>query len=337
MRKTALVLGGHGFIGHHMARRLKQEGYWVRTVDIKEFPYNDTFKDEIDDYVVEDLRNYYVCKYALKAPNGNSFDRVYQFSAWMGGAGVIFSGDHDAQVMHDSALLNVNISQACSENKPGKIFYSSSACCYNQCNQTNTDNPQTNEDSAYPAWPDSPYGWEKIFAEQLWQAFARNHGLSVKIGRFHNVYGPEGAWGNGREKSPAAMCRKVAQTPDGGEIEIWGDGEQTRSFLYIDECLEGVQRLMNSAFNGPVNIGSDEMVSINQLVGIVKDIAGKPGIRIKHIDGPLGVRGRTSDNKLIKEKLGWAPDYPLRKGLEKTFPWINEQVKAGKQDYSWTS
>jgi len=337
MQKTALVLGGHGFIGHHMARRLKQEGYWVRTVDIKEFPYNDSFKHEIDDYVIGDLRDFSICKEVFKARHGGEFDRVYQFSAWMGGAGVIFSGDHDAQVMHDSALLNINTAQACSENKPGKVFYSSSACCYNQMNQESIENPQTNEDSAYPAYPDSAYGWEKIFAEQLWQAFFRNHGLDIKIGRFHNVFGKEGSWGNGREKSPAAMCRKVALADNDGEIEIWGDGEQTRSFLYIDECLEGVQRLMDSDFQGPVNIGSDEMVSINQLVEIVKEIAGKPNITIKHIEGPLGVRGRTSDNRLIKEKLGWAPNYPLKKGLEKTYPWIKKQIDEGKEDYPWAN
>ena len=339
MKSTALVLGGHGFIGHHMARRLKKEGYWVRTVDIKEFPYNDTFKDEVDDYVVEDLRNPYVCKYAFKAPFGSSFDRVYQFSAWMGGSQVVFSGAYDAQIMHDSAILDINVAEEAKNAGVGKIFFSSSACAYSMHNQISTlaKDITTREDSAYPADPDSDYGFTKLFSERLYQAYARNYGLNIRIARFHNIFAEEGAWGNKREKVPAAVCRKIAQTPDDGEIEIFGDGEQTRSFLYIDECLEGVQRLMNSDFNGPVNIGSDEMVSINQLVGVVKDIAGKPGIKIKHIDGPLGVRGRTSDNKLIKEKLGWAPDYPLRKGLEKTFPWINEQVKAGKQDYSWTS
>lgn len=344
--KTALVLGGHGFIGHHMARRLKQEGYWVRTVDIKEFPYGDLKKD-VDDYIVGDLMDYDTCLKVFQKPikigkglfskTLDQFDEVYQFSAWMGGAGVIFTGDNDARVMHDSALLNINIAEMCSVFRPGKVFYSSSACVYNQMNQKEVTNPITEESSIYPAWPDSEYGWEKIFAERLWMSYARNQKLNVKIARFHNVFGPEGAWGNGREKSPAAMCRKVAQVPDGSSIDVWGDGEQTRSFLYIDECLEGVRKLMASDFNGPVNIGSDEMVSINQLVEMVKKIANKPNITINHVEGPLGVRGRTSDNRLIKEKMGWAPDYALIKGLEKTYPWIQKQVDSGTADCPWSN
>jgi nucleoside-diphosphate-sugar epimerase len=336
--KSALVCGGHGFIGHHMARRLKKECYWVRTVDIKEYPYGD-LKSDVDDYIVGDLRDINVCERVIRPPEdvGKAFNEVYQFSAWMGGAQVVFSGENDAQIMHDSALLNINIAEVCSKVKPGKIFFSSSACVYNQLNQEITDNPITEESSAYPAYPDSPYGWEKIFAEILWESFTRNHGLDVKIARFHNVYGMEGAWGNGREKSPAAMCRRVAEVDNGGTIEMFGDGEQTRSFLYIDECLEAVRRLMASDFSGPVNIGSDEMVSINKLVEMVKGIANKPDIKIKHIEGPLGVRGRNSDNCLIKEKLGWAPDYPLIDGLKKTYPWIEEQVKSGKEDCPWSN
>ena len=335
--KTALVLGGHGFIGHHLARDLKRQGFWVRTVDIKEYPYDDSFKNEVDDYVVADLRDFNVCKSVFRGLSGRSFDEVYALAAVMGGAGFIFTGNQDAMIMHDSMLLNINTAEMAHRTKVGKIFLSSSACVYNQLNQEAIDNPITSEESAYPAYPDSAYGFEKLLAEQLFQAYNRNHKLNIRIARFHNVTGPEGAWGNGREKSPAAMCRKVAQTNDGDAIEVWGDGNQTRSFLYIDECLTGIRKFMDSDFIGPLNIGSDEMVSINQLVEMVKDIAGKPNIQIRHVPGPLGVRGRTSDNRLIKEKLGWAPNYSLRKGLEKTYPWIEQQVKEGKQDYSWTS
>jgi Nucleoside-diphosphate-sugar epimerases len=331
----ALICGGHGFIGHHMARRLKSEGYWVRTVDIKEFPYGDLRKD-VDDYVIGDLRDFDTCL-KVSAVNNEPFDEVYQFAFWMGGAGVIFSGKFDAKIIHDSALLDLNMAEACRINKVGKIFTASSACVYNQFNQEVADFPITNEDSAYPAYPDSAYGWTKLFGEQIYQAYAKNYGMSVRIARFHNVAGPEGAWGNGREKSVAAMCRKIAETPDGGVIDVWGDGEQTRSFIYIDECLEGVRRFMNSDFQGPVNIGSEEMVSINHLVEIVKEVANKPNIKISHINGPLGVRGRNSDNRLIREKLGWEPDYPLKEAIEKIYPWVEEQVLSGKTDYAWTN
>jgi len=331
--KTALVLGGHGFIGHHMARRLKKEGYWVRTVDIKEFPYGD-LRSEVDDYVIGDLRDPEVCKKVITLESG-VFDEVYTFAAWMGGAGVIFTKINDAKIIHDSLLINIHAAEAAYQAGVKKLFFSSSACCYNQHNQENVSDPNTEESSAYPADPDSLYGWEKLTAEKIYQAYAYNHKMDIKIARFHNVAGPEGAWGNGREKSPAAMCRKVAETADGGEIEVWGDGEQTRSFLYIDECLEGVRRLMASDFSGPVNIGSDEMVSINQLVECVREYAGKPGIRIKHIPGPLGVRGRNSDNRLIKTKLGWAPNYPLKRLIENTYPWIKGQVESGKPDCPW--
>jgi len=334
--KTALVLGGHGFIGHHMARRLKSEGYWVRTVDIKEFPYGDLRKD-VDDYVVGDLRDFAICRKVFLTPAGKGFDEIYQFSAWMGGAGVVFSGQYDAQIVHDSLLLNLNSAEMAKRTKAGKIFYSSSACVYNQLNQESTENPTTSEDSAYPAYPDSDYGFEKLMSERLFLAYARNHGLDVRITRFHNIFGPEGAWGNGREKSPAAMCRKVAEVNDGDTIEVWGDGNQTRSFLYIDECLNAVRRLMDSNYKKPINIGSDEMVSINNLVEMVKKIAGKPNIKIKHVEGPLGVRGRNSDNTLIKKVLNWAPDYPLMEGLKKTYPWIKEQVDFDVKDCPWAN
>lgn len=334
--KTALVLGGHGFIGHHMARRLKRDGYWVRTVDVKEFPYGD-LKPDVDDYVVADLRDFAVCRRVFITPKGKGFDEIYQFSAWMGGAGVVFSGKYDAQIVHDSLLLNINSAEMAKRSNAGRIFYSSSACVYNQLNQESLENPTTSEDSAYPAYPDSDYGFEKLMSERLFLAYARNHDLSVRITRFHNVFGPEGAWGNGREKSPAAMCRKVAEVNDGDTIEVWGDGLQTRSFLYIDECLDAVRRLMDSDYNEPVNIGSDEMVSINNLVEMVKKVANKPNVKIKHVSGPLGVRGRNSDNRLIRKVLNWVPDYPLIDGIKNTYPWIEKQVKSGVEDCPWSS
>jgi len=244
----------------------------------------------------------------------------------MGGAGYIFTGEHDADVMHNSGTINLNMLDACHKRNIRKMFYSSSACIYPAYNQTDPDNPKCSEDSAYPAQPDSEYGWEKLFSERLYLSYMRNHGIQVRIARFHNIFGPEGTWDGGKEKAPAAMSRKVAVAPDGGEIEIWGDGKQTRSFLYIDECLDGVRRLMNSDFTGPVNIGSEEMVSINKLAEIVMDIAGKK-LSIKHIDGPLGVRGRNSDNNLIFKRLGWKPSRSLREGLSTTYEWIREQLK----------
>ncbi|MEE9118769.1 MAG: NAD-dependent epimerase/dehydratase family protein, partial [Calditrichia bacterium] len=254
------------------------------------------------------------------------FDEVYQLDADMGGSGYIFTGEHDADVMHNSAMINLNMVDICCKAGVKKIFYSSSACVYPQYNQIDPDNPKCSEDSTYPAAPDSEYGWEKLFSERMYLSYYRNNGLAVRITRFHNVFGPEGAWNDGREKVPAALCRKVAEAQNGGEIEIWGDGKQTRSFLYIDECLEGVRRLMDSDFTGPVNIGSDEMITINGLAEIIMDIAGKEKLTIKHIDGPMGVRGRTSDNRLIHEKLGWKPKLPLRDGLAKTYQWIERQI-----------
>jgi nucleoside-diphosphate-sugar epimerase len=258
-------------------------------------------------------------------------DEAYQLAADMGGAGYIFTGEHDAVVMHNSATINLNVLEAGRLAGVRKFFYSSSACIYPEYNQLDAANPKCSEDSAYPAAPDSEYGWEKLFSERLYFSYMRNYGIEVRVARFHNIFGPEGTWRDGREKAPAAICRKVAEAEDGGEIEIWGDGEQTRSFLYIDECLEGVRRLMESPFTGPVNIGSEEMVRINQLAAVAMNIAGKK-LTVKHVPGPLGVRGRNSDNRLIREKLGWAPSRPLREGLEKTYSWISAQVGASARE-----
>ncbi|MDO8493085.1 MAG: NAD-dependent epimerase/dehydratase family protein [bacterium] len=316
--KTALVCGAGGFIGSHLVKKLKKEGFWVRGVDLKKPEFSETAADE---FVVGDLRDQLLVQSVLDRP----FDEVYQLAADMGGAGYIFTGEHDADVMHNSATINLNM--AYYGNKAGikKIFYSSSACIYPAYNQLDADNPKCCEDSAYPAEPDSEYGWEKLFSERMYLAFHRNYGLDVRIARFHNIFGPEGTWRGGKEKAPAAMCRKVAEAANGGEIEVWGDGLQTRSFLYIDECLEGVRRLMDSNFNGPVNIGSEEMVTINGLVDMTAKIADKE-IKIKHISGPLGVRGRNSDNGVILDKLGWAPSGKLHDGLKETYKWISEQI-----------
>jgi nucleoside-diphosphate-sugar epimerase len=320
--KKALVLGGGGFIGSHMVNRLKAEGFWVRAVDLKYPEFSET---QADDFIQGDLRDPAVCRSAVD----QKFDEVYQFAADMGGAGFVFTGENDADIMHNSALINLNILEACLKRNSKKIFYSGSACMYPEHNQMDPDNPNCEESSAYPANPDSEYGWEKLFSERLYMAFARNYGFESRIARYHNIFGPEGTWQGGREKAPAAICRKVAMAADGDEIEIWGDGKQTRSFLIIDECIEGSLKLMRSDFMGPVNIGSDEMVTINQLVDMVADVAGKQIVK-KHIPGPEGVRGRNSDNNLIKEKLGWAPSNSLKWGLEKTYPWILEQINRGK-------
>jgi len=321
--KRVLVLGGGGFIGAHLVKRLKQEGCWVRAVDLK-FP--EFAQTEADDFLVGDLRDQLLCREAVD----QRFDEVYQLAADMGGAGYIFTGEHDASVMHNSATINLNIVDLCHRRNIRRVFYSSSACMYPEYNQLDPDNPKTSEDSAYPAHPDSEYGWEKLFSERLYLAYLRNHGMQARIARFHNIFGPEGTWCGGREKAPAALCRKVAEAPDGGEIEIWGDGKQTRSFLYIDECVEGVLRLTRSDFTGPVNIGSEEMVSINQLAQMIAGIAGKR-LTIRNIPGPTGVRGRNSDNRLIGEKLGWQPSQPLDQGLRQTYQWIQQQVAGARR------
>ena len=316
--KSALVCGAGGFIGSHLVKRLKRDGFWVRGVDLK-FP--EFAETQADDFVVGDLRDQALCRAVVD----RRFDEVYQLAADMGGAGYIFTGEHDADVMHNSATINLNMVDVCYKRNVSRVFYSSSACMYPAYNQEDPENPNCAEDSAYPAAPDSEYGWEKLFSERLYLAFGRNRGMECRVARFHNIFGPEGTWTGGREKSPAAICRKVAQTKDGGEIEMWGDGQQTRSFLYIDECVEGVLRLTRSPHTGPFNIGSDEMVTINQLAQMAMDIAGKK-LTIRHIPGPLGVRGRNSDNRLIQSTLGWAPSQPLYAGLEKTYAWISEQV-----------
>jgi GDP-D-mannose 3',5'-epimerase len=318
MRK-ALVCGAGGFIGGHLVRRLKTEGLWVRGVDLKAHEFTPSPADE---FILGDLRDQAVVRQVLDQP----FDEIYQLAADMGGAGYLFTGEHDADVMYNSASINLHVLRRAQEVGLGRIFYASSACIYPTYNQEDPDSPTCSEDTAYPAAPDSEYGWEKLFSERLYFAFHRNHGTPVRVARFHNVFGPEGAWTGGREKAPAALCRKVVQAVEGGEIELWGDGLQTRSFLYIDECLEGLRRLMDSDFIGPVNIGSEERISLDGLARMVMEIAGKP-LTIRHAPGPVGVRGRTSDNRLIEATLGWKPTRPLREGLETTYAWIREQAR----------
>jgi GDP-D-mannose 3', 5'-epimerase len=322
--KKALVCGAGGFIGAHMVKRLKKEGFWVRGIDLKYPPYIET---EADDFIVGDLRDPYICRSAID----RKFDEVYQFAADMGGAGFVFVGDNDYDIMHNSAMINLNVLEACRIRNTKRIFYSSSACMYPEYNQLEPENPNLKEDSAYPAQPDSDYGWEKLFSERLYLAACRNKGIEARVARYHNIFGVEGSWYDGREKAPAAMCRKVAMAEDGGEIEVWGDGKQTRSFLYVDECIEATVRLTRSDWEGPVNIGSDEMVTINQLAEMAMEIAGKK-LTIKHVDGPLGVRGRNSDNTLYEEKLNWRVSETLRKGMDTTYPWIADQVKMYGKD-----
>jgi nucleoside-diphosphate-sugar epimerase len=350
--KKVLILGGGGFIGGHLAKRLKNEGNFVRVVDLK---YHEYFKtNEIcDDFVIGDLKNPNIVESVMRldAYNGHPipynlykkefsetlyFDEVYQLAADMGGAGYIFTGDNDANVMHNSALINLNVAYYATKSNVGKLFYSSSACMYPEHNQLNPNNPNCKENSAYPANPDSEYGWEKLFSERLYLSFNRNYKLNIRIARFHNIFGPQGTWKGGKEKAPAAICRKIAETDDGSEVEIWGDGQQTRSFLYIDECIEAVLKLMESDFLGPVNIGSEEMVTINELTQLIINLSDK-SIKIKNIQDdeffqkyghkcPVGVRGRNSDNKLYKEKIGWSVNQPLKIGLENTYHWVKNQV-----------
>ena len=343
-KKTALVLGAGGFIGSHMVKRLVSEGYWVRGVDLKRPEYSDTAAHE---FIVGDLRDVKFTASCLqfKGYQGNfyqlvpdahiqSFDEIYQFAADMGGAGFVFSGDYDAEIMHNSALINLNVleMQKQRNDRDGKnetkIFYSSSACMYPEHNQLDPNNPDCRENSAYPADPDSEYGWEKLFSERLYFAYNRNYNIPVRVARYHNIFGPEGTWDGGREKAPAAICRKVAYLPEvGGSIEVWGDGLQTRSFLFVDECVEATRRLMDSEFMGPVNIGSEEMVTINELVETAARVSGKVVRRIHKLDAPLGVRGRNSNNDLIREKLGWDYSQTLEEGIRKTYEWISEQIK----------
>jgi GDP-D-mannose 3',5'-epimerase len=317
--KRAVVLGAGGFIGSHLVKRLKSEGYWVRGVDLKRPEYS---QSEADDFVVGDLRDVVVVEAVIE----QKVDEVYQLAADMGGAGYIFTGDNDAHVMHNSALVNLHVANECVNKKVGKVFYSSSACVYPERNQMDPNNPKCQENSVYPAEPDSEYGWEKLFSERLYMSFKRNHGLDAKVARFHNIFGPEGAWNNGKEKAPAAICRKVAEATEGGKIEIWGDGLQTRSFLFIDDCLNAVRAFMKSEEEGPFNIGSEEMISINDYAKMIAEISGKT-IHLKNIEGPTGVRGRCSDNTVIEDKLGWKPTLDLREGTMRTFSWINDQQK----------
>lgn len=312
--KTALVLGAGGFIGSHLVKRLKAENFWVRGVDLK---HPDFSKTAADEFIIGDLRN----PKLVESIFDREFDEVYQLAADMGGAGYIFTGENDANVMHNSALINLNIAYEASKKLAKKIFYSSSACIYPEYNQLDPDNPKCSEESAYPAAPDSEYGWEKLFSERLYMSFNRNYNLNIRIGRFHNIFGPEGTYVGGKEKAPAALCRKVAETPNGGTIDVWGDGKQTRSFLYIDDCIDGVFALMNSEFKNPVNIGSEEMISINNLANSIIEISGKD-IKISNIPGPEGVRGRNSDNKLIFKETNWAPRISLEEGLKRTYSWI---------------
>lgn len=327
--KSAVVLGAGGFIGNHLVTRLKSLNYFVRGVDIK---YPEYSNSDADEFYLLDLKDRLNVTRALNkdwryyTPHFTTqFDEVYQLAADMGGAGYIFSGEHDADIMHNSATINLNVLDVMTQTKTKKVFYSSSACMYPEHNQLDPNNPNCEESSAYPANPDSEYGWEKLFSERLYLAYNRNYGIDVRIARFHNIFGPLGSYNNGKEKAPAAICRKVAEAKDGGTIDVWGDGNQTRSFLYIEECLDGVLKLMESEFKGPVNIGSDEMITINQLVEKVSHIAGKQ-ININHIKGPLGVKGRNSDNNLIREKLGWAPSKPVDYGLEQTYRWVESKI-----------
>ena len=341
--KKALVLGAGGFIGSHMVKRLRSEGYWVRGVDLKSPEYS---KTEAHEFVHGDLRDPDFVRRVLeyKGDRGNfyhsvpyryiqSFDEIYQFAADMGGAGFVFTGENDAEIMHNSCTINLNVLEMqhkMNEEKGRnytKIFYSGSACMYPEHNQLDADNPDCREESAYPANPDSEYGWEKLFSERLYFAYHRNHGVPVRVARYHNIFGPEGTWDGGREKAPAAICRKVAQLPEeGGSIDVWGDGKQTRSFLYVDECIEATRRLMDSEFTGPVNIGSEEMVTIDQLVDTAAKVSGK-SVEKNHIDGPLGVRGRNSNNDLIRDELGWDYSQTLEEGITKTYEWIVSQIE----------
>lgn len=322
--KKVLVLGGGGFIGGHLSKRLKEDGCFVRSVDIKKHEYFNE-SEFCHEFFKGDLRDVKFVEKVLDSPDHDLFDEVYQLAADMGGAGYINTGDNDADVVHNSMMINLNVLNVGTKLKVKKFFFASSACVYNEHNQLNPDSPICEESSAYPAYPDSEYGWEKLFSERLYSTFKRNYGVDVRIARFHNVFGPYGTYDGGKEKAPAAICRKVASANENDTIEIWGDGKQTRSFLYIDECIDAVIKLMNSDFDKPINIGSEEMISINDLAKLVIDISGK-NIKIKNISGPQGVRGRNSDNRLIKNVLKWEPTQPLYEGITKTYKWIHSNV-----------
>ena len=314
----ALVCGAGGFIGSHLVKKLVNQGNYVCGVDLHYPEYSTTTANK---FYIADLRN------SLDVDNivGQGYDEIYQLAADMGGAGYVFTGNNDANIMHNSVLINLNILNAVCKFSIPKIFYSSSACVYPEHNQLDPDNPMCVESTAYPAAPDSEYGWEKLFSERLYLAYARNHSVNVRIARFHNIFGPMGAWNNGREKAPAALCRKIALVNSSGTIEIWGPGNQTRSFLFIDECLEGIERLMTSDFTEPVNLGSERMISINNLAYLIAKLANK-SVTINNVPGPIGVMGRTSDNRLMREKLNWAPQDDLEQGLKKTYNWIHQQL-----------
>lgn len=318
--KKALVCGAGGFIGSYLVSSLKAQGFFVRGVDLKRPEFSDT---KADDFLIRDLRDQSVYKDVFV----EHYDEVYQLAADMGGAGFVFTGEHDADIIHNNALINLLMAEACVKNKVDKVLYTSSACIYPEYNQMDPANPKCSENSAYPAAPDSEYGWEKLFSERVYLCYRKNHNLDIRIVRLHNIFGPKGTWTGGREKAPAALSRKVAQCPDGGSIEVWGSGKQTRSFLYIDECIIGIRLLMDFEIKEPLNLGSEEMISINDLAKMVIRISGK-NISIRNISGPLGVQGRNSDNKLIKQKLGWAPSLPLEDGIRKTYAWVESQIKG---------
>ena len=312
--KKILVLGGGGFIGSHLVKKMRKEGNYVKAVDLKYPEFSNSLADE---FLIGDLKQQYFCDEVFN----EMFDEVYQLAADMGGAGYIFSGNNDANIMTNSALINLNVLERYS--KFNKIFYSSSACIYPAYNQKDPLNPKCSEVSAYPAEPDSEYGWEKLFSERLYLSYHKNYNLNIRIARFHNIFGPEGSWNNGKEKAPAALCRKVIESNE--SIDVWGDGNQTRSFLYIDECLKAIDIFMKSNFIGPVNIGSEEMISINDLAKMIIEISGK-NLKINNICGPTGVRGRNSDNQLFLEKTGYKIECKLKDGIQKTFNWIKNQI-----------
>ena len=322
--KKILICGAGGFIGSHLVEKFKSQGHYVIGADLKYPEYSESTADK---FYIMDLRNQRNVEYLI---NGD-IDEVYQLAADMGGAGYIFTGEHDADIMHNSAMINLNVLNEMQKKGVKNVFYSSSACMYPEHNQTDPNNPLLSEDSAYPAAPDSEYGWEKLFSERLYMSYARNYGMRVRIARFHNIFGPKGSWNNGKEKAPAALCRKIAMCSDHGVVDIWGPGNQTRSFLYIDECIEGIERIMASDCEVPLNLGSERMISINNLVFLIAKLVNK-SIAITNVDGPMGVRGRNSHNKLIKETIGWTPAENLEEGLLQTYNWINAQISSGKKD-----